>query len=72
MLDHKNIRVLLNTDYKEIQNEIECSKIFYSGSIDEFYDYRFGRLPYRCVSFKFEELGVEEYQPVSVVNYPNK
>lgn len=71
MLDHKNIRVLLNTDYKEIQNEIECSKIFYSGSIDEFYDYRFGRLPYRCVSFKFEELGVEEYQPVAVVNYPN-
>lgn len=36
MLDHKNIRVLLNTDYKEIQNEIECSKIFYSGSIDDF------------------------------------
>lgn len=71
MLDHNNIKILLNTDYKEIKEEISAEQIFYSGSIDEFFDYKFGHLPYRCVSFKFEEYDCQEYQPVAVVNYPN-
>ena len=71
MLDHPNIHILLNTDYKDFKDSIEFDHIYYSGSIDEYYDYRYGKLPYRSVTFKFETYPIEQYQPVSVVNYPN-
>lgn len=70
-LNHPNIHVLLNTDYKEVKDSIECEHTYYSGSIDEYYDYCYGKLPYRSVTFKFETHPIEEYQSVSVVNYPN-
>ena len=71
MLDHPNIHVMLNTDFSWAKGEILFDRLFYSGSIDEFYDYRFGKLPYRCVSFQLEKLNCAFYQPVAVVNYPN-
>ena len=71
MLDHPNIHILLNTDYKDVKDDIKCNHVYYSGSIDEYYDYCFGRLPYRSVTFAFERLPIEQFQPVSVVNYPN-
>ena len=71
MLDHPNISIMLNTDYNDIKEEMECNRLYYSGSIDEYYKYCFGRLPYRCVSFTFDELSMEQFQPVAVVNYPN-
>lgn len=71
ILDHPNIHVLLNTDFKVIQDLEKWSHIYYSGSIDEYYDYCFGKLPYRSVFFEFETLSLETYQPVAVVNYPN-
>lgn len=71
MLDHPRIHLLLNTDFGQIKDLIEYDRLFYSGSIDEFYQYCFGRLPYRCVSFKIEKLNDEYYQPAAVVNYPN-
>jgi len=70
MLNHPNIRVYLNTDYKKFKN-IEFKRIFYTGSIDEYFDYKYGMLPYRSVSFKFEEFEQEYYQENSVVNYPD-
>lgn len=71
ILSHKNIKVLLNTDYREISTLRGNAKLFYSGPIDEYYEYCFGKLPYRCVSFKLEKYDQEYYQPVAVVNYPN-
>lgn len=71
MLDNPNIQVLLNTSYNQIKDVILADKIFYSGSIDEYFDYCFGKLPYRCVYFNFEEYDCQYYQPVAVVNYPN-
>lgn len=71
MLDHPNISIMLNTDYETVKNEIIADKVYYSGSIDEYYNYCFGKLPYRCVYFEIEELDVEYFQPVAVVNYPN-
>lgn len=71
IISHPNIRIMLNTDFKEIKELLDCEHIYYSGSIDEYYDYCFGRLPYRSVTFKFETYPIEQYQPVSVVNYPN-
>lgn len=71
MLNHPRIHLLLNTDFQQIKDQIDYDRLFYSGSIDEFYQYRFGKLPYRCVSFQFETLDCEYYQPAAVVNYPN-
>lgn len=71
ILAHQNIKVLLGTDYKEINENFDVKKIYYSGSIDEFYDYKFGKLPYRCVKFKFEEYDRQYFQEASVINYPN-
>ena len=70
MLDHPNIKIMLNTDYKEIINIIPYRKLIYTGPVDEFFDYRFGKLPYRSLEFKFETRDEEHHQPVSVVNYP--
>jgi UDP-galactopyranose mutase len=69
MLSHKNIEVRLDTDYKAVGGDFD--KIVYTGSIDEFFDYKHGQLPYRSVNFKTEEYDVEFYQSNSVVNYPN-
>lgn len=68
---HKNIKIMFNTEYKELKDFITASKIFYTGSIDEYYDFKYGKLPYRSVKFQLERLNVKWYQPVSVVNYPN-
>ena len=71
MLTHENIRIIVNTDYKEVIDEIEFDKAFYTGPIDYFFDYKFGKLPYRSLEFKMETLDVEQYQNAAVVNYPN-
>jgi UDP-galactopyranose mutase len=71
MLDHPNIKVLLNADYREIQDVIPFRRMIYTGPIDEFFGFRFGRLPYRSLRFEFETHDVPVHQPVAVVNYPN-
>jgi len=50
MLDHPNINVLLNTDYRYVKDIIPHKEIIYTGPVDEFFDYRFGQLPYRSSS----------------------
>ncbi len=71
MLDHPNIKILLNTDYREIIDEIPFREMIYSGPVDEFFDYRYGKLPYRSLEFKHETVESEVYQEAPVVNYPN-
>jgi len=71
MLDNPNIHVLLNADYKQIINEIKFSKMIYTGSIDYFFEYIYGNLPYRSLRFELETLPFVEYQEVGTVNYPN-
>lgn len=71
MIQNKHIKLLLNTDYKEIINELEYDKLIYTGPTDYFYDYKFGKLKYRSIDFKFETWDKEEYQEAPVVNYPN-
>jgi len=70
MTDSPNIHLLLQTDYKEILNTITYDKLIYTGPIDYFFDYRFGKLPYRSMRFEFETLDMEQFQAASVVNYP--
>ena len=71
MLAHPNIKVMLNTDYREIKDIIPHRALIYTGPIDVFFDLRFGKLPYRSLDFKFETHHCKVYQPAPVVNYPN-
>jgi UDP-galactopyranose mutase len=71
MLDHPNIKILLNTDYREIQHEISHTRLIYTGPVDEYFDHRFGKLPYRSLDFKHETHHRRTFQAAPVVNYPN-
>jgi UDP-galactopyranose mutase len=72
MLDHPNIKVMLNTDYREVEKLIPYGEMIYTGPVDDFFDYRFGKLPYRSLEFKHETIDAPTYQPAPVVNYPNE
>lgn len=72
MLDHPNIRVELGVDFAGMQQRENFAHIVYTGPIDAYFDFRFGRLPYRSLRFEHEHLpGVERYQETGTVNYPN-
>lgn len=81
MLDHKNIKLLLNTDFHEVM-ELRGEEIYlfrrkfkgrliYTGQLDELFDKKFGELPYRSLDMKFETVDAEYFQSAPVVNYPN-
>lgn len=70
MLAHPNINIMLNTDYREVRGDISYDQLIYCGPVDEFFDYRFGKLPYRSLRFEHEIIDQEQFQPVGVVNYP--
>lgn len=71
MLDHPNIKVMLNTDYREIVDFIPYREMIYTGPIDAFFEYRFGKLPYRSLEFVHETHSTPVYQEAPVINYPN-
>jgi UDP-galactopyranose mutase len=71
MIQNKNIKVLLNTDYKEIIDDLEYDKLIYTGPIDYFYNYKHGNMKYRSINFVFETYDKDEFQTAPVVNYPN-
>jgi UDP-galactopyranose mutase len=71
MLDHPNIKIMLNTDYREIVKFIPYREMIYTGPIDAFFEYRFGKLPYRSLAFVHETLNTSQYQSAPVINYPN-
>jgi len=81
MLNHPNIKIMLNTGFKEVikiedkkiyfLNQEFKGKLIFTGMIDELFDYKFGKLPYRSVRMKFEIIEKKYYQEVATVNYPN-
>ncbi len=68
MLTHPNIEIRLNTEFQKVNETFD--RLFWTGSIDEYFDYKYGQLPYRSVNFSLEEHDVEFYQNGAVVNYP--
>ena len=70
LLDHPNINIMLNTDYKDVVDEINFTTLIYSGPIDAYFDFCFGKLPYRSINFKSQTIDSENYQPTGTVNYP--
>jgi UDP-galactopyranose mutase len=71
MLDHPNIKIMLNTDYREIQGFIPYREMIYTGPVDAFFDYRYGKLPYRSLQFVHETHDTTVFQSAPVINYPN-
>ena len=73
MLDHPLIEKKLGTDFRDIKDrafEI-ADHIIYTGPIDEYFDFRFGKLPYRSLKFDHRTLDEARHQPIAVVNYPS-
>jgi len=71
MLDHDNIELALGVDYRDLRADGLAKRIIYTGPIDEYFDHRFGALPYRSLCFQHETLAQRRFQPVAVVNYPD-
>lgn len=81
MLNHPKIKIMLGTDHSEVL-ELKDGKIFFmgrefkgklvfTGKIDELFNYRYGRLPYRSLDLQFETLDMEWFQEAATINYPN-
>ena len=71
LLDHPRIKILLKTDYREIIGQIPFERMVYTGPIDSYFDYRFGKLPYRSIEFVHESHDCEFFQSAPVINFPN-
>ncbi|OUJ75234.1 UDP-galactopyranose mutase [Hymenobacter crusticola] len=71
MLEHPNISIMLNTDYHDIIDFIPFKEMIFTGPVDEYFDFKFGKLPYRSLEFKHETLNTENALAAAVVNYPN-
>ena len=67
ILDHPSIKVSLGTSFSDV-NKSDYSYTFASIPIDQFYNYKFGRLPYRSIKFH-EKIVSDLDQPASVVNF---
>ena len=71
MLSHPNIKIMLNTSYQDIMDEISYKKLIFTGPVDEYFNFCYGKLPYRSIEFKFETLDKTPFQSTGTVNYPN-
>lgn len=72
MLRHRRIRVLLGCDFREVRGLIRPRRAtVYTGPIDEYFDHRLGRLPYRSLRFDFRAFDAPFVQPCVQINYPD-
>ena len=72
MLDHPNIEIRLGVDHEDIKAAETYGHTIYTGPVDTFYGYRFGKLPYRSLRFEHQHLpNTTQFQTVGTVNYPN-
>jgi UDP-galactopyranose mutase len=72
MVNHPNIDILLGVDFAEVREHLQFRHLVYCGPIDEYFDYCYGRLPYRSLRFEHKSMDQAEFQPVAVVNYPDE
>ncbi len=71
MLDHPNISLALSTDFSSL-GIVRFKELVFTGPVDEYFDYCFGRLPYRSLRFQHQTFDTEQIQPVAVINHPNE
>ena len=70
MLAHPKIDVMLQADFRDIREKVHYEHLIYTGPIDEYFEFRLGKLPYRSLRFEHKTLDQPRFQPVAVVNYP--
>ncbi len=70
MVASPRIHILLQADYKAVLDAVQFDRLIYTGPIDYYFDYVYGKLPYRSMRFEFETLEMERFQAAAVVNYP--
>jgi UDP-galactopyranose mutase len=70
ILAHPNITVRAGVDYREVRRTVPHRRLIWTGPVDEFFGFRFGKLPYRSLRFEHRTLERERFQPVGTVNYP--
>ena len=72
MTDHPLIEKRFGVDFEEVVGYDKADHIIYTGPIDEYFGFRYGKLPYRSLKFDHRTLDQEQFQPVAVVNYPSE
>jgi UDP-galactopyranose mutase len=72
MVDNPLIEVRTGVDFRDVRDEVDADHIIYTGPIDEYFGFRFGKLPYRSLKFDHQTLDQEQFQEVAVVNYPSE
>ena len=72
MLDSDHITIRTGVDYADVALLYPGIKTIFTGPVDEYFDYRFGPLPYRSLEFKHVTYAQERFQAAAVVNYPNE
>ncbi|MCC2671211.1 MAG: glf [Armatimonadetes bacterium] len=72
MLSNPNIKIMLNTDYRDVLGVIPYREMIFTGPVDQYFNYCYGKLPYRSLEFRHETLDQEQALPVAVVNYPQE
>ena len=72
MLAHPRIEVVTGCDFGWILDRARFNHVIYTGPIDEYFEYKFGSLPYRSLRFEFETRDVAWVQPVGCVNEPSE
>lgn len=68
LLNHPNIEVCLKKPFDK--NRMKYTRLFWTGSVDELFEYKFGELPYRSVYLDFQKHNSQEFQKLAVINYP--
>jgi UDP-galactopyranose mutase len=71
MLDHPNIELSLNTDYHDLGKSVRYKELIYTGPVDAYFNFEYGKLPYRSLEFRHETVNASRFQKAAVINYPN-
>ena len=72
ILDHDNIEVMTGVDFEDVRADVVYDQLVYTGPVDEYFDHRYGPLPYRSLEFRHETLDQAWFQPTGTVNYPSE
>jgi UDP-galactopyranose mutase len=72
MLDQPGITIETGVDFEDVRSETTYDQLIFTGPVDEFFDHRYGKLPYRSLAFRHETLDQEWFQPVGTVNFPDE
>lgn len=72
MLDQENLTIEVGVEFDDVRDEAVFDKLIFTGPVDEYFDHRYGKLPYRSLAFRHETLDQPWFQEVGTVNFPDE